>query len=367
MSSTLSGTIPLPMGAEWWMQGEDSSNADGSLAAACHAFALRTSELLAQVNAAMATRQQHQSDKTLLLDSLAHQIQALDREIADWLSAVPPESQFQTACWVSDVNISADDHKANDLGNRQAFPGRVDIYPDYVTASMWNISRVTRLLLASLAIRISAARSSDATAAAAAVDYRSTPEFAAAWRTCEAGIADIIASVPYHLGWPPLQRLQQQTTGFACGVDNNNNGSHGNSGSEDDHHSHHHRHHHHHHHHHHGYHYEEEHHVYDAPQPTSARALPALFLMWPLTCIKNLDMASAAQRAWVKGRLRFIDEAVGLKYARVVNEVNFSFPFAPSCPFVPWGGGGPDSLAGTALVQTGSGSGTEVGSAPGPT
>jgi hypothetical protein len=162
-------------------------------------------------------------------------------------------------------------------GETELFPGRVDAYPDFVTAMAWNIGRVTRLLLASLNIRLAAW-------ICAPVDYRTTPEYETSRGICEAIIPDIIASVPYHLGWHINgKRLGGSgLSAFACGEEG------------------------------------------------ACKALPALFLIWTLTCIKNHDITTDEQRAWARGRLKFIAEEVGLKYAHIVNQVS-SF-LCPSPP-----------------------------------
>jgi hypothetical protein len=159
------------------------------------------------------------------------------------------------------------------FGEKEAFPGRVDVYPDFVSAMAWNMARVSRLLIASLNIRIAAR-------VCAPADYRTTPEYKTSKPICESAIADIIASVPYHLGW----RMHGKGLGgpglstFACGEEG------------------------------------------------TCKALPGLFLIWTLTCVKNHDMSTEEQREWAKGRLQFIAEEVGLKYAHIVNQANLRFP-----------------------------------------
>jgi hypothetical protein len=195
-------------------------------------------------------------------------VETLNADIACWLASVPERSRFTTVCWVSEDDIGVS-NGGGSYGEAEVFPGRVDIYPDFITAMAWNIARVSRLLLASLTVRI------DAWLCAPA-DYHMTAEYAATWRLCQDIIPDILASVPYHLGW----HMNGQALGrpglsaFACGEE----GTH--------------------------------------------KALPSLFLIWSLTCVKNFDLSTDDQRAWARGRLRFIAEEIGLKYAHIVNEVS---------------------------------------------
>jgi hypothetical protein len=237
-----------------------------SIFAACQRFALGYSELRGEANRLLASASR--SPECLAhMNRLAEQIQSLDYDIANWLVSVPDEYRFTTVCWVSrdDVGVS------NGVGydEVQVFPGRVDRYPDFISAMAWNVARVSRLILASIRIRLTAWICSP-------VDYRTTPDYEIASRVCEAVISEVIASVPCQLGWhadgKPLGH--SGLSGFACGEEG------------------------------------------------SYKALPALFLIWSLTCVKNHDISTDEQRAWVKGRLKFIADEVGLRYARIVNEVS---------------------------------------------
>ncbi|KAK0612797.1 hypothetical protein B0T17DRAFT_593081 [Bombardia bombarda] len=231
LSRTLSSGTAPPLGVEWWMNGGDTD----SLQAKSQGFALKASELRAEASRLMATSDRGPDSVEMLLE----------------MARRTPEG----GSW----------------GDVAVFPGRVDVYPDFVTASTWNISRIVRLLLACLNIEIAAWLASP-------VDYRTTAEYATSKRICEDIIPDIIASVPYHLGWHTRRKevfesSSPERSGFACGD--------------------------------------------DAP----LKALPALFILWSLTMVKNHDMTRDDQRAWAKGRLRFVDEKAGLKYARMVNEL----------------------------------------------
>jgi len=111
------------------------------------------------------------------------------------------------------------------------------------------------------------------------VDYRTTPEYATAARTCVEVITDVIASVPYHLGWHlkrPDVVQRHDLSGFACG--------------------------------------EEE----------CMKGLAGYFLTWPLTVVNGQDYTTDAQRAWVVGRLKFIAKDLGVRYAGILAQVSSS-------------------------------------------
>ncbi|KAK3684190.1 hypothetical protein B0T22DRAFT_271386 [Podospora appendiculata] len=272
ISRTLSAGIPPPLGVDWWMQGGDTD----SLPAVCQLFSLKTGELRAEV-AHLLTGISRTAESIEILLEMSQRVRSLDHDIATWLASIPPESCPRTLCWMWDDEIDLS-QGTKSYSEVAVFPGRVDIYPDLVTANTWNIARVARLLLASLSIRITGWVSSP-------MGYHNTTEYTTSQRISEGAITDIIASIPYHLGWHTKQHMRgmshdsnSEHSGFACGE--------------------------------------------DAP----TKALPGLFLIWSLTCIKNFDLSTEEQRAWAKGRLRFIEEQVGLKYARIVNDVDFRFP-----------------------------------------
>ncbi|CAI4215658.1 unnamed protein product [Parascedosporium putredinis] len=97
-------------------------------------------------------------------------------------------------------------------------------------------------------------------------DYRTTPEYAAAARICSESITDIIATVPYHLAWhanrPEIMR-RVSLSGFACGEE-------------------------------------------DAQ--------------------KGLDFCTDAQRTWVRGRLRYIADELGVFYAHTIANLDVRLP-----------------------------------------
>ncbi len=239
----------------------------GSLFARCQSFALGYSGLRTEVNRLLGNAARS-PEAIAQARELADRIRSMDGEIVSWMASIPDELRFKTVCWVPEFEAgitAGDGHDQADV-----YPGRVDVYPDFVTAMAWNVGRVSRLILASLDIRIAAWVRSPA-------DYRTTPEYEASRRICEHTISEIIASVPYHLGWRSRDHAlgHSDVSGFACGEEG------------------------------------------------TYKALPALFLIWSLTCVKNHDIATEDQRAWVRGRLRFIANEIGLKYARIVNDVSW--------------------------------------------
>lgn len=250
------------MGADWWL----SDAVKNFYAADCQRLNIRTGELRAEVNRIMASVSRSPDNIELLLDMI-RRCQTVDQEHAAWAKSLPDYFQYKAVAW--------EDHVPNgDYSKAEVFPGRVDAYQDLWVASVWNMMRTSRIILASIIVRCAAWVCSP-------VDYRTTPEYATAARTvCEVA-TDIIASVPYQLGWFTKRKdllERANLSSFGCG--------------EED----------------------------------AQKGLPGYFLSWPLTCIQGQDYSTDAQRAWVKGRLVFIGNQLGVRYALMLAQVSSDFP-----------------------------------------
>lgn len=246
------------MGAEWWLH---DAVTDVS-AAECQRINLKTSELRAEVNRIMTCVSRTPENIELML-ALMRRAQQLDQEAAAWGKSLPDHWHYRTLCWEDNV-------PGGDYARAEVFPGRVDVYADFWIASVWNMTRTARLILASVAVRCAAW-------ACSPVDYRTTPEYATAARTGGDMITDIIASVPYHLGWHAKRKHlfdNKALSGFACG--------------EED----------------------------------GIKGLAGYFLTWPLACVMNQDYVSDAQRQWIVGRLRYIGDELGIRYAHILSQVS---------------------------------------------
>ena len=245
------------MGVEWWI--EDACM-DKS-ATSCQRINIRVGELRAEVNRLLATLTRSPETIELILD-LMRRCQAVDQECATWSKDLPEFFDFKTVAWEDHV-------PGGDYSKAEVYPGRVDAYQDLWVASVWNLMRTSRIILASLIVRCAAW-------VCAPLDYRTTPEFATAARTCVESITDIIASVPYQLGYfSDRKHLLEQAnlSAFGCG-------------DEDAH-----------------------------------KGLPGYFLTWPLSCIMGQDYTTDSQRAWCMGRLIYIGNQLGVRYAHMLTKV----------------------------------------------
>jgi hypothetical protein len=228
---------------------------------------LRIAELRAEINTALSTfprTPEYFAEVTKLI----RRAQALEQEYLEWEAELPENWRPHSVAWVDQI-------PGGDITKAEVCPGKVDMYDDVWLANMWNSSRVARLFISGVIVRCAAWICSP-------VDYRTTPEYATNVRLCVDLVTDIIASIPFHLGWRVEDGVLRSGdfTGFKSGSDGS----------------------------------------------TSPKAIGGFFCMWALFSITNTDFISDSQRAWAKGRLMFISEVLGLNHAKVLANVSVSHP-----------------------------------------
>lgn len=265
---TLSTGKPPVMGLDWWVN-QDSIR--DHWASQCQKFNIRTGEIRAEVNRLMIMSHRNQ-ESIQSMEAMIKMCQSVDQECLNWAASLPEHFQCRAITW--------EDHVPNgDYKKAEVFPGRVDGYQDLWVASIWNMMRCARIVLASIVARCTAWSCSP-------VDYRTTPEYAAAARICVENITDIIASVPYQLNWFSTRKHlldRASLSGFACGLED------------------------------------------------AQKCLAGYFLTWPLACVQGQDYTTDSQRTWVQGRLQFIGSRLGVRYALMLSQVwklqLWKFPF----------------------------------------
>lgn len=168
-----------------------------------------------------------------------------------------------------------DNVPGGDLQQADVCPGKVDMYEDLFASSLWNMARVSRVFLSGIIIRCAAWL-------AFPVDYRTTPEYAHYSRLGQEHIIDIIASIPYHLGnrWENGELNMKSHEGLLGGF----------------------------------------------------------FVIWPLIIAACSDFTTDNQRAWIRGRFKYIGEYMGMNQAKVTGAVSssgFSLTRCCSTSFIP--------------------------------
>ncbi|KAI5919736.1 hypothetical protein F4810DRAFT_473423 [Camillea tinctor] len=307
--SLTTGTAPT-MGSEWWITDAVSD----PTAAASLRILIKTAELRAEVTRLMNGMTRSPDSIEVMLDMI-RKAQAVDRDAVAWMSNVPAAWRFRTVAWEDHIPSSSSSSSTGKGGREdysgyaraEVFPGRVDVYRDFWTASVWNLSRTARLILASLVVRCAAW-------VCAPVDYRTTPEYATAARTCADVIADIIASVPYHLGWHLKRKHLLRRRGSGGQREMGKGGEDGSSsgmGLDSDP----------------GWDWDDDDdYDYESNEEKGIKGLAGYFLTWPMTCVNSNDFTTDAQRAWIHGRLRFIGNDLGVKYAHILWQLPIRIP-----------------------------------------
>ncbi|KAH7369702.1 hypothetical protein BKA65DRAFT_3593 [Rhexocercosporidium sp. MPI-PUGE-AT-0058] len=262
--SALSGSKPLSMGAEWWIADAEKDK----IGIFVTALSCRLAELRVDLNNALSTFPRT-PEYLQEVSSIMRRGQALEAECVEWEAALPDEWRPRTVSWVDQV-------PGGDITKAEVFPGKVDMYTDISIANLWNQMRVARLFISGAVVRCAAWICSP-------VDYRTTPEYAQAVRLSVDLITDVIAATPYHLGWRVSQGGILKSGDFASPYS-------GDSGV------------------------------------TSSKAIGGVFMMWPLFSISNMDYISDAQRVWVKGRLMYVSETLGLNHAKVLSNFHLRLP-----------------------------------------
>ncbi|EXV00173.1 Zn(2)-Cys(6) zinc finger domain protein [Metarhizium robertsii] len=253
---------PLASGIAWCTA--DSTYDD--YASQCEQFCVRTVELNAHVSELLASISRTPKDMDRVKDVI-QQCHSLDQHFVRWTDAVPDEFRWETVDW--QVYVPHDDY-----ANADVFPGRVDVYADSWIAIVWTMARWSRIVLLSVLVRATAWLHLPK-------DYRSTQEYATAARLCTETITDVIASVPYQLGYvsnPHKSSTKTRQSGAKRG------------------------------------------------DSTVQRSMTAVLLAWALNGLQSQDHVTEAQRVWIKGRLNVIGTHLGIGYGTLLAKLNIRVP-----------------------------------------
>lgn len=207
------------------------------------------------------TLKTHTAENVEKVLKLLRRAEALDQDYMDWIKDLPPNWEIKTVSWI--------DGEVSDLENSLVHPGRVDAYGELWMAYKYNIVRGCRLFIWTVILRCVAWLGDPR-------DYRLTPEYAMATRVCQQLVEDIVSSVPYFFGWNrTTNSAMADKSNFACG----------------------------------------------ATDYTAVRPLAGLFVMWPLFAAASSDFASPSQRIFLRARLKYVAEIMGINQALIMWQV----------------------------------------------
>lgn len=271
------------MGAEWWLEDTTFS----STALAVQRIMIKTSEVrarAAQLVDQLSARRSPEGAELML--EVIRRAQALDQDVVAWQRSVPSAWHHRTVAWEDSV-------AGGDYAAAEVFPGRVDVFEGVWIGSVANSARAVRLILHSIIVRCAAW-------VCAPVDYRTTPEYATAAGVCRDAITDIIASVPYFLGWHLKKKNKQQhPSSFSSS-------SFATAGSDEE--------------------QPLKFGTFACGEEDCAKGLAGYLVTWPLTCVISQDYATDAQRAWVMGRLAKVGSELGVRYALAMCQLQMRVP-----------------------------------------
>lgn len=287
MVSRMVNTKAPELNDEWWIS-RDSKDEHEQAGARLN---LRVAQLRADAEMVFAMpRDDPQTVEQVV--NLKLRSEALENDFQTWEASLPPVWQGKTVAWYDDMS------KAGVLGwfdeipqtfrpveAQKPYPGKIDLYTDMWVANFRNIARTSRLLVWTTLVRGTAWLSSPE-------DYRITPDYARAKRTCEEIISEILASVCNFLD------LDWQKWRIGDASLNNIDGL-GQPFSPP-----------------------------KFPVGESAmgnRGVAGLFLLWPLISAASSDYCTPSQREWIKGKLKFMGETMGINRATILSRVSWRY------------------------------------------
>jgi hypothetical protein len=186
----------------------------------------------------------------------------LDREYINWFKSLTGPWAATPVDWI--------DYQVPDLENSFVHPGRVDSYTEMWMAYHHNIGRSSRLFIWTTILRCVAWLSGPR-------DYRLSEEYETASHVCRQIIEDTVASVPYVFGWNKENDGHMiDRASFACGT-------------------------------------------IEAP---TMKSLWAIFTMFPLFSSSVSDFVLPSERTFLRGKLKYINEVLGIHQASVLLRVS---------------------------------------------
>jgi hypothetical protein len=189
----------------------------------------------------------------IVVEFLTRAVQ-LEKQYRNW-------QENQASCWEPTTVAWIDNEDTVDFTTSEVFPGRVEAFTDLTAAYRYNISRSSQILVWTSILRAVAWTGYPE-------DYRLTTSYSNARRRCIELIDGIIASIPYFLGWKGCSdKVLAGESQSACG------------------------------------------------SSSKVIGVGAFFVMWPMFVAANSDFATLEQRAFVKGRLIYIAENLGINQA----------------------------------------------------
>lgn len=207
----------------------------------------------------LATHSTESLEKVL---KLLRRAESLEKEYAQWTANLSSSWAMRTVAWV-DADIEGS------LVNSVVHPGKVVAYRDLFVAYHYNVVRACRLCIWTVILRCVAWMNNPR-------DYRMSPEYSTASAACRVIIEDMVSSVPFFFGWKAdVEPAMAGSSTYACGIAND----------------------------------------------MSVKGLAGVFVMWPVFLAATSDFASPSQRIYLRGRLQYISDQMGINQAGIMLQV----------------------------------------------
>ncbi|KAK0119613.1 hypothetical protein ONS95_011053 [Cadophora gregata] len=196
--------------------------------------------------------------------NLLQRAKHLDQQYADWVAALPSSWVVQTSDW--------SEFEPSDVATSLVHPGRVYTFGDLWMANKYNVARSCRILIWSTILRCMAWLNGP-------YDYMTTDEYLEGSRKCRNLIEDVTSSIPYYFGWTP--KTSPATANLF------------------------------------------EHSV---EIQASMKGRASIFLLWPLYVAASSDFASPSERKYLRGKMKYIANNLGVNQAVIVLKDDIKHP-----------------------------------------
>ncbi|RAL59689.1 hypothetical protein DID88_000322 [Monilinia fructigena] len=247
---------------DWWMSFASEDKVQHEVSV----LNLKVANLRAESHQ-ICTLEAHTTENLERVLNHLREAELIEKQYVEWYDNLPPEWTPRVMAWIDDI---AEKY----LESATCYPGRVDSYVELWMATTHNIARASRLFILTTVSRCTAWLSSG-------VDYRLTPEYIDIWRQASLLIDDIISSVPFFFGWNTEDDLPVvENSYFPCGNESKIGG----------------------------------------------KGVTGIWAMWPVFAAAASDFATNSQRLWLRGRLKYIAEDLGIRQAEALLQVPTRYP-----------------------------------------
>lgn len=252
-------------GIDWWTSFASEDKVQHEVSV----LNLKVADLRAETHK-ICTLEGHTTDNIEKVLNHMRKAEQIEKEYVAWYANLTEEWTPKLAAWIDDV-------AERNLESTACYPGRVDVYGELWMATTHNIVRASRLFILTTILRCTAWITAE-------LDYKLTPEYVEVSRQASVLIEDIVSSIPFFFGWksPDTELPLSENSYFPCGNDSK----------------------------------------------ISGKGVTGVWAIWPVFAAAASDFATSSQRLWLRGRLKYIAEHLGIRQAEMLLQVCRSLSFS---------------------------------------